>query len=212
MHNKAQAKKPAKNSTYYADKENAASNLAWERPESHQQALSYEAKAAEVVHSEIAVPEGLPEWADKTLGAAAFEKALAEVRAAAKGEDVSEDVLERRAWALVSESLWNSVEDGENRLNKHAPRAQYARSLTIALPKEPSREDQIELMRGYIRETFTSQGMVADWVLHDKDDGNPHVHVMLTTREIGDDDWGKKQRDWNSSALYVSQRKRSVKA
>ena len=32
MHNKAQAKKPAKNSTYYADKENAASNLAWERP------------------------------------------------------------------------------------------------------------------------------------------------------------------------------------
>ena len=98
------------------------------------------------------------------------------------------------------------MEDGENRLNKHAPRAQYARSLTIALPKELSREDQIELMRGYIRETFTSQGMVADWVLHDKDDGNPHVHVMLTTREIGDDDWGKKQRDWNSSALYVSQR------
>ena len=33
MHNKAQAKKPAKNSTYYADKENAASNLAWERPD-----------------------------------------------------------------------------------------------------------------------------------------------------------------------------------
>ena len=174
--------------------------------QSHQQSFSYEAKASELVHSEVAVPEGLPDWADKTFGAAAFETALAEVRAAAQGEDVSEEVLQRRAWALVSERLWNSVEDGENRLNKHAPRARYARTLTIALPKELSREDQIDLMRGYIREKFVDQGIVADWVLHDKGDDNPHVHVMLTTRLIDDADWGKKQLDWDKRSLLVEWR------
>src|SRR4051812_49743231 len=30
---------------------------------------------------------------------------------------------------------------------------------------------------------FTSRGMVADWVIHDKA-GNPHAHVMLTTKPL----------------------------
>src|SRR4051794_41454378 len=40
-------------------------------------------------------------------------------------------------------------------------------------------------MRDYVRAAFTARGMVADWVIHDKA-GNPHVHVMLTTRPLSE--------------------------
>lgn len=26
--------------------------------------------------------------------------------------------------------------------------------------------------------------MIADWSIHDKGDGNPHAHIMLTTRSL----------------------------
>ena len=90
--------------------------------------------------------------------------------------------------------------------NKRFAQAQFARTVTIALPKELSREDQIELMRGYVRESFTSQGMIADWVMHDKDDGNPHVHVMLTMRHIGETGWGLKNRVWNTKPVRANWR------
>ena len=40
-------------------------------------------------------------------------------------------------------------------------------------------------MQGYVRASFSDRGMVADWVIHDKSDGNPHAHIMLTTRDLG---------------------------
>jgi ATP-dependent exoDNAse (exonuclease V) alpha subunit len=49
--------------------------------------------------------------------------------------------------------------------------------------------------------------MVADFALHDTGEGNPHAHIMLTTREVGADGFGKKNRDWNSKSLLISWRK-----
>ena len=54
------------------------------------------------------------------------------------------------------------------------------------------------LSQGYVRASFSDRGMVADWVIHDKSDGNPHAHIMLTTRELGAADWGRKRHDWNA--------------
>ena len=161
---------------------------------------SFTHKAQAMVHAEVALPEDAPEWAENAFGHAAFADALRLVRAdvQAQGSDMSEAAIHRAAMARVSERLWNAVEHGEIRLNIFPTRAQYARSLTVALPRELDQAAQIALMQGYVRASLCDRGMVADWVIHDKSDGNPHAHIMLTTRELGAADWGRKRRDWNT--------------
>ena len=153
-----------------------------------------------MVHAEVALPEDAPEWAENAFGHAAFADALRLVRAdvQAQGSDMSEAAMQRAAMARVSERLWNAVEHGEIRLNIFPRRARYARSLTVALPRELDQAAQIALMQGYVRASLSDRGMVADWVIHDKSDGNPHAHIMLTTRDLGSADWGRKRRDWNA--------------
>ena len=161
---------------------------------------SFTRNAQAMVHAEVALPEDAPEWAENAFGHAAFADALRLVRAdvQAQGSDMSEAAMQRVAMARVSEQLWNAVEHGEHRLNKFPTRARYARSLTVALPRELDQAAQIALMQGYVRASLSDRGMVADWVIHDKSDGNPHAHIMLTTRELGAADWGRKRRDWNA--------------
>jgi ATP-dependent exoDNAse (exonuclease V) alpha subunit len=74
--------------------------------------------------------------------------------------------------------------------------AQYARSLTISLPVELSRDQNIDLMRSFLKATFADKGMIADWVIHEID-GNPHAHVMLTLRSLGVDGFELTNREWN---------------
>ena len=148
---------------------------------------SFTHKAQAMVHAEVALPEDAPEWAENAFGHAAFADALRLVRAdvQAQGSDMSEAAMQQAAMARVSERLWQAVEHGEHRLNKFPTRARYARSLTVALPRELDQAAQIALMQGYVRASFSDRGMVADWVIHDKSDGNPHAHIMLTTRDLG---------------------------
>lgn len=88
-------------------------------------------------------------------------------------------------------TLWNAVQKKEKAKN-----AQFARKAVFALPKELDRETQIKLSRTYIQENFVDQGMVADWAIHDKGDGNPHVHIQLTMRPLTKSGkWGSK---WKS--------------
>ena len=86
--------------------------------------------------------------------------------------------------------LWNSVEKIEKSKN-----SQLAREIEIALPKELSREKQINLVREYVKENFVKIGMCADIALHDKNDGNPHAHILLTMRPLNEDTtWGAKSK------------------
>jgi hypothetical protein len=51
------------------------------------------------------------------------------------------------------------------------------------------------LARDYVKKNFVSAGMCADICIHDKKDGNPHAHVMLTMRPFNEDkSWGDKQK------------------
>jgi len=87
-------------------------------------------------------------------------------------------------------TLWNSVEKIEKSKN-----SQLAREIEIALPKELDREKQIELVREYVKENFVKVGMCADIALHDKGDGNPHAHILLTMRPLNEDTtWGAKSK------------------
>lgn len=86
--------------------------------------------------------------------------------------------------------LWNEVERVEK-----GSKARLAREYEIALPVELNREEQIQLVRNYVRKNFVEAGMCADIAIHDKEDGNPHAHIMLTTRPIEPDgSWGTKQK------------------
>ena len=86
--------------------------------------------------------------------------------------------------------LWNSVEKIEKSKN-----SQLAREIEVALPKELGREKQINLVREYVKENFVKVGMCADIALHDKNDGNPHCHILLTMRPLNEDKtWGAKSK------------------
>ena len=67
--------------------------------------------------------------------------------------------------------------------------------IELALPAELTHEQNIALARKFIKQTFVDQGMCADFALHDKGDGNPHVHILLTMRAINEDGtWAEKGR------------------
>ncbi len=98
-------------------------------------------------------------------------------------------------WTKDRGTLWNEVEKSETRVNSRT-----AREVEVALPKELDRESQKELLRDYVKENFNDQGMIADVAIHDKGDGNPHAHILLTTRELDEDGkFGKKRRDWDKN-------------
>lgn len=93
-------------------------------------------------------------------------------------------------WVLDREHLWNEVEQIEKSKN-----SQLAREIDIALPVELNEQQQIELLRKYVIDNFSSKGMVADAVIHNKKDGNPHTHIMLTMRPFDENgEWGAKAK------------------
>ncbi len=94
--------------------------------------------------------------------------------------------VEGRSVAGASEALWNAVEAFEKQAN-----ARLARELIIALPEELTRAENIALVREFVRDNFTSERMVADWVYHDKD-GNPHIHLLTTVRPLTEEGFGPK--------------------
>lgn len=77
------------------------------------------------------------------------------------------------------QTLWNAVEKVEGQWN-----AQLARGIIMALPRELPKSEYEPLIRDYCREQFVSKGMVADFAIHDKGDGNPHAHILLTMRAM----------------------------
>ena len=83
------------------------------------------------------------------------------------------------------EQLWNAVEEVET-----AKDSRLAREFVVALPIEPNREEQIELLQEFIREQFVADGMCADAAIHDTDGRNPHAHILLTVRPLDE------QRRW----------------
>ena len=87
-------------------------------------------------------------------------------------------------------NLWNAVDASEAKST-----AQTARRIIMALPKELSREQNIELIRNYCQTSFMDRGMIADFAVHDDNEGNPHAHVLLTMRSLNEQgEWNPKTR------------------
>ncbi|QYK43756.1 MAG: Ti-type conjugative transfer relaxase TraA [Xanthobacteraceae bacterium] len=105
------------------------------------------------------------------------------------------------------ERLWNDVEAFEVRKD-----AQLAREVEFAIPREMTQAQGIELARDFVQSEFVDQGMIADLNVHwdIAEDGmpKPHAHVMLTMREVDEDGFGNKVRDWNRTEMVERWRER----
>jgi len=104
-----------------------------------------------------------------------------------------------------AEALWNAVEKFEKRKD-----AQLARETVIALPKELTPDQNIELTREFVA-SLTERGQVADWAFHNEP-GNPHVHIMTTLRAVIEDGFGPKRiavLDENGEPVTYSDGKRT---
>ena len=97
-------------------------------------------------------------------------------------------------------TLWNAVERAELRKD-----AQLAREVEFAIPRELDQVEGIRLARDFVSNEFVSRGMIADlnvhWDMGADGQPKPHAHVMLTMREVGEDGFGAKVRDWNRTDL-----------
>jgi hypothetical protein len=107
-------------------------------------------------------------------------------------------------WTANTATLWNRVEQSENRKD-----ARLAREFILALPKELSARENFQLTVEWVQAELVSKGMVVEVSLHNSKDGNnPHAHVQCTLRTIeGDKFSAKKPREWNDVAVLMDWRK-----
>ncbi|KWU61394.1 MobQ family relaxase [Priestia megaterium] len=106
-------------------------------------------------------------------------------------------------WMKDRNRLWNEVEKVEKRKD-----SQLARELNVALPIELNHDQQKELIQSFVQNEFVEKGMVADIAIHRDDANNPHAHIMLTMRNVDQDGFGKKNRDWNADFANAKENNR----
>ncbi|QSF36497.1 MobA/MobL family protein (plasmid) [Priestia megaterium] len=106
-------------------------------------------------------------------------------------------------WMKDRNRLWNEVEKVEKRKD-----SQLARELNIALPIELNHDQQKELIQSFAQNEFVEKGMVADIAIHRDDANNPHAHIMLTMRNLDQNGFGKKNRDWNADFANAKENNR----
>lgn len=111
-------------------------------------------------------------------------------------------------WVYDREVVWNRHQTSQLKKNGELRSdAQLAREVMVALPQELTGEQNIELAKEYAK-VFVAQGMVVDFSVHDKRDGNPHVHYLLTMRDITGDGFSKKKNGhWDRNEYVIGWRK-----
>ncbi|MSC79178.1 conjugal transfer protein [Eubacterium ramulus] len=153
--------------------------------------ISYYTSKKEVVYTSLMMCENAPpEWLHvPEENIERFQQSIRYKRAGDK-----EAALEKFKITFQKQRLWNEV----LKVEKSAD-AQLGRSFEFSLPKEWSRQEQIDYTTEYIQKTFVDKGMCADWSIHDKNDGNPHMHLLVTMRPFNTDhSWGNKEvKEWD---------------
>ncbi|MGW6778753.1 Ti-type conjugative transfer relaxase TraA [Brucella pseudogrignonensis] len=86
---------------------------------------------------------------------------------------------------LPSQKFWSQVEHQNTRLNAH-----YADEIELALPREFSLKENVDLVRAFVAGQLSARGLLADWAYHDIPN-NPHVHILVQTRPLTDTGFGR---------------------
>lgn len=97
------------------------------------------------------------------------------------------------------QTLWGTVESTLN-----FKKGQPAFEVEVALPRELTPEQRVELVRGFAQEHFVSNGLIVDLCIHmaEASDGgeHPHAHMLITTRRWNaDGSMAKTARDMQDS-------------
>ena len=122
-------------------------------------------------------------------------------------EDVvfSEVLLPKGApdWAPDRGALWNRVDLSAKRKD-----ARLAKKVDAAITRDIPAKDRVELLRAFAA-PFVALGCVADVAIHeDGTDHNPHIHILLTTRELLEDGFGDKLTALEQRRFVKDARKR----
>ena len=113
------------------------------------------------------------------------------------GVEFSEVRLPGDAPSLLGDRqiLWNAAEKAEARKD-----AVPAREILVALPHELGFEQRRDLVRDFVDRHVTSRGMIADIAMHrpsqEGDQRNFHAHILVTTRTVSPDGFGRKDPHW----------------
>jgi ATP-dependent exoDNAse (exonuclease V) alpha subunit len=107
-------------------------------------------------------------------------------------------------WVFDRQILWQTIENLENKFNSH-----LAREYIIALPEELTPEQNIKLVKEFVKTSFVSRDMVADVNFHNDHQNNPHLHIMCPIRSLEKIEnnnivFLKKRRDWNTKSVINS--------
>ena len=107
-------------------------------------------------------------------------------------------------WAGDAARVWREAERAEQTLDRQTGElrwkkgGQIAKHMTIALPREATAAQRQAMLVEFITRELQPQqhGVVVEWAIH-RDDNNPHAHVLISTRSLSGDGFGKKARAMN---------------
>jgi Ti-type conjugative transfer relaxase TraA len=107
-------------------------------------------------------------------------------------------------WAADPAALWRAAERAEQTIDRRSGErrwkkgGQIARHMTIALPREATPARRREMLLAFIAAELQPErhGVAIEWAIH-ADDNNPHGHLLISTRTLGEAGFGKKARGMN---------------
>lgn len=107
-------------------------------------------------------------------------------------------------WAADAGRIWREAERAEQTVDRKTGETrwkkggQVAKHMMIALPREASAAQREDLLLKFIATELDPQkhGVAVEWAIH-HDDGNPHAHLLISTRLLAGEGFGKKARAMN---------------
>jgi len=119
----------------------------------------------------------------------------------AKGMILPNDAPE---WAGDPARVWREAERAEQTVDRQTGETrwkkggQIAKHMTIALPREATAEQRQAMLLEFITREIAPQrhGVALEWAIH-RDDSNPHAHLLISTRTLTGEGFGKKARAMN---------------
>jgi Ti-type conjugative transfer relaxase TraA len=114
-------------------------------------------------------------------------------------------------WAEATKK--ETTQDRRRRRVRFKKDAEVAKHTILALPKELNDTERLELTRRFIQDNFTKFGVVVEFAIHRPDADSPdnyHAHLLITTRLVNKNGFGKKARKLNPGFSTDRKRRRLV--
>ncbi|MDE2240686.1 MAG: MobA/MobL family protein, partial [Rhodospirillales bacterium] len=107
-------------------------------------------------------------------------------------------------WAADAAQLWRAAERAEQTIDRQTgelrwkKNGQIAKHMTIALPREATPEQRAAMLMEFVAREIKPEthGVVVEWAIH-REENNPHAHLLISTRTLAGNGFGKKARAMN---------------